>query len=104
MSSTPTTRVTAREWIAEEGSGVIDSPETPGGCWAHFSDLDMAGYKPLVAGQQELFTVEPPDQDSHCFRALHVWVQGPEPQPWPTPSEGLGGAFRSGLTVRLDQE
>ena len=28
---------TVRVWHAEEGWGVIDSAETPGGCWTHFS-------------------------------------------------------------------
>ena len=27
------------EWRDEEGWGVIESPETPGGCWAVYSDL-----------------------------------------------------------------
>jgi CspA family cold shock protein len=30
---------TVRVWHREEGWGVIDSPDTPGGCWAHFSHL-----------------------------------------------------------------
>ena len=30
---------TVRVWHRDEGWGVIDSPETPGGCWAHFSHL-----------------------------------------------------------------
>jgi cold shock CspA family protein len=28
-----------RFWHRDEGWGVIDSPDTPGGCWAHFSHL-----------------------------------------------------------------
>lgn len=34
---------TVREWYEEEGWGVLDSAETPGGCFAHFSDIEMAG-------------------------------------------------------------
>lgn len=35
-------------WSADEGSGVIDSADTPGGCWAHFSAITgMTGYVPV---------------------------------------------------------
>ena len=34
-----------REWHSDEGWGVIDSDQTPGGCWAHFSDVEMDGYR-----------------------------------------------------------
>ena len=30
---------TVRVWHTEEGWGVIDCPDTPGGCWVHFSHL-----------------------------------------------------------------
>ncbi|GAA1478826.1 hypothetical protein GCM10009623_32720 [Nocardioides aestuarii] len=42
---------TVREWNAEQGWGVLDSAETPGGCWAHFSVIDMQGLKRLRRGQ-----------------------------------------------------
>ena len=35
-----------REWHADLGWGVLDSPETPGGCWAHFSVIGT----PLLVG------------------------------------------------------
>jgi CspA family cold shock protein len=35
-----------REWNAEEGWGVVDSDETPGGCWVHFSHIEIAGSEP----------------------------------------------------------
>ena len=39
-----------REWH-DKGWGVIDSPDTPGGCWAHLSILKMDGYRSLRAGE-----------------------------------------------------
>ncbi len=95
---------TVREWHPEEGWGVIDSPETPGGCWAHFSRLDLPGYKESVAGQQVTFTFEPADQDGYSYRALHIWPEGPEPPGWPQHSEGPSGAFRSHLDITLDEQ
>ena len=42
---------TVRFWLSDEGWGVIDSVETPGGCFAHFGTVRMDGYKMLVAAQ-----------------------------------------------------
>lgn len=61
-----------REWNAEEGWGVIDSVETPGGCWAHFSHVQVAGYKELHVGQAVELTCEAGPQDGYPFRAVTV--------------------------------
>lgn len=45
------TTATVREWHGELGWGVLDSPETPGGCWAHFSNIDGPGYRTLTVGE-----------------------------------------------------
>jgi CspA family cold shock protein len=71
-----------RAWQAEEGWGVLDSEETPGGCWAHFSALDMSGYRALAAGQQVEFSHERVPQDGYEFRASTVRLRdnaGTEP-------------------------
>ncbi len=34
-----------RQWLDEEGWGVIDSPDTLGRCWAHYSSVAVPGYK-----------------------------------------------------------
>ena len=65
-------RGTVRLWIDDEGWGVIDSPQTPNGCWAHFGVLEMAGYRALTAGQAVEFTWEPAQQDGYDFRAVTV--------------------------------
>lgn len=63
-----------REWHADDGWGVLDSPATPGGCWAHFSVLD--GALELHAGQQVELDHEVADQDGFSYRATRVRVEG----------------------------
>lgn len=72
-----------RFWDPEEGWGVIDSPETPSGCWAHFThiqddadaDADTAarGFRELSNGQPVGFTWEKYPQDGYEFRVIAVW-------------------------------
>ncbi|GAB1822608.1 S1 domain-containing protein [Herbidospora sp. RD11066] len=64
-----------REWHAEEGWGVIDSPETPGGCWTHFSHIRADGYRELKAGEAVDLEWESPGQDGYPFRARGVTRQ-----------------------------
>lgn len=40
-----------REWYPEQGWGVVDSSQTPGGCWVHFSHIQSPGYRELVPGR-----------------------------------------------------
>jgi CspA family cold shock protein len=64
------------KWFdADEGWGVIDAPEVPGGCFVHFSSIEMPGYRQLRAGQHVRFTFERPDflQDGCPYRAQAVW-------------------------------
>jgi CspA family cold shock protein len=67
-----TTEATVREWHAEHGWGVLDSPCTPGGCWAHFSHLDMPGYRALNPGQEVRLDWETAEQDSYNYRATRI--------------------------------
>jgi CspA family cold shock protein len=69
---TGTATATVREWHAEEGWGVLDCPDTPGGCWAHFSHLEMPGYRSLNAGQVVRLGWEAPGQDGYGYRATRV--------------------------------
>ncbi len=63
-----------RTYDAERGWGVIDAPEVPGGCWAHFSVIAIDGFRALVPGKQVTFSWEPvSNQDGYRFRALTVW-------------------------------
>jgi CspA family cold shock protein len=69
---TGTTSATVREWHAEQGWGVLDCPDTPGGCWAHFSHLDMPGYRALNPGQQVRLDWETTEVDGYHYCAVHV--------------------------------
>jgi outer membrane protein assembly factor BamB/cold shock CspA family protein len=61
-----------REWWAGEGWGIVDSPETPGGCWVHFSSIEMPGYHALTAGERVELAWERAAQDGYSFRAVRV--------------------------------
>lgn len=62
-----------REWRSEEGWGVLDSEQTPGGCWVHFSHLEMQGFRELRPGQQVHLEWESvTNQDGYTFRATRV--------------------------------
>ena len=64
------------KWFdADEGWGVVDAPAVPGGCFVHFANIEMPGYRQLHAGQQVRFTFERPGflQDGCPYRALAVW-------------------------------
>ncbi|BCB90592.1 S1 domain-containing protein [Phytohabitans suffuscus] len=69
---TGTTTATVREWRDDEGWGVLDSADTPGGCWAHFSSIDMPGYRVLERGGTVRLTWESPGQDGYEYRAVRV--------------------------------
>jgi CspA family cold shock protein len=56
-----------------EGWGVIDSPETPGGCWTHFSHVAMRGYRTLEIGQLVELEWQESGQDGYRYRAVRVW-------------------------------
>lgn len=62
-----------RDYDDREGFGVIDSLDTPGGCWFHYSMIEVPGRKSLFAGQLVRFTFEGDvEQDGFVFRALRV--------------------------------
>lgn len=64
---------TVREWRAEEGWGVVDSADTPGGCWVHFSAVDGSGFRALIVGSNvDLGWEAVTDQDGYKFRATRV--------------------------------
>lgn len=91
-----------REWRDEEGWGVIDSSDTPGGCWAHFSDVLVPGYRTLSAGQEVTFQYESAEQDGYRFRAVEVWPSGRHPDRSSFEDSGPSDAYGSHLTIRLE--
>jgi cold shock protein len=66
------TSASVREWHPDDGWGVLDCPETPGGCWAHFSHIEMDGYRSLTPGQPVDLEWEAVWQDGFDFRAVRV--------------------------------
>ncbi|HWS39623.1 MAG TPA: cold shock domain-containing protein [Actinoplanes sp.] len=92
-------RGTVRFWNEDDGWGVIDSPETPGGCWAIFGSAAMAGYVVFRAGDEVALEWEAPGQDGWPFRAVRFWPWGAEPV---ERASGGGGAYRSVLTLSFD--
>ncbi len=89
-----------REWFDEEGWGVIDSDETPGGCWAHFSSLRMPGYRTVAAGDAVEMIAEQGRQDGFDYRAEAFWPRGTEPVDEVV--AGPSAAYQSSLTIWFD--
>ncbi len=65
------TIATIRVWH-DEGWGVVDSPETPGGCWAHFSDVPGSRYIAFAPGDPVWLDWESPGQDGYPYRATQL--------------------------------
>ena len=90
-----------RTYHADEGWGVIDGPDVPGGCWVHFSAIAMDGYRELAPGQEVSFRAEAASQDGFAFRAVKVWTSGIEPSDQPR-SQSSSAAYHSTLTLTFD--
>jgi cold shock protein len=91
-----------REWHAEDGWGVIDSPETPGGCWAGFGVVLVEGYRSLTPGQAVEFSFTSAEQDGYAYRALEVWPAGLSPVHFDDDA-GPSAAYFSTLTITFDE-
>jgi CspA family cold shock protein len=94
-----TVRGVVREWHGDEGWGIVDASEVPGGCWAGFAQVEIAGYRELRAGQDVALEWEPGPQDGFDYRATKVWPWGTEPVE--KPRSGGGGGYESSLTLRF---
>jgi CspA family cold shock protein len=89
---------TVREWSDDQGWGVIDSADTPGGCWVHFSNIVSGGYRSLTPGDRVPFTHEAGSQDGFGYRAILVWPPGAKPAA-PQRQDDHSAAYRSSLTI-----
>lgn len=94
-----------RVWHAEQGWGVLDSAETPGGCWAHFSVVEVEGCRTLSAGQAVELEWEAAQQDGYVFRAVRAWPAGGAPVAAPPVDDapGSSSAYSSTLTITWDE-
>jgi CspA family cold shock protein len=97
------THGTVRSWLDGEGWGIIDSPDTPGGCWAHFSVVQVSGYRRLTVGEQVEFDWEAGEQDGFASRALRIRPAGQEPVEQPASTSEPSDAYRSVLTIEFDE-
>lgn len=68
-----------REWHDGEGWGVLDSEQTPGGCWASFAVLAVDGYRTAATGDSVVLEWEAFEQDGYPYRAVRFWPVGAEP-------------------------
>jgi len=66
-------RAVVRERHEDEDWGVLDSSETPGGCWAHWSCVAVDGIRARTPGQDVERERERADQDGYDYRALQTW-------------------------------
>ncbi len=97
-----TTRGTVRFWLDDEGYGVIDSAETPGGCWAHFSAVAVAGVALLKAGHEVVLEWESAEQDGYAYRAVRTWPADQQPVDRLVETDGTG-VYCSTLTITYDR-
>jgi uncharacterized protein (UPF0548 family)/cold shock CspA family protein len=98
MLGTVTGHGIVRVWNADEGWGVIDGPEVPGGCWTPFSAIAADGYRQLSPGQTVALRAEPVPQHGYAYRAVRVWTGGPEPA-GREPDDRSPGAYQSMMTL-----
>ena len=103
----PPVRGTVRTWNDEEGWGVVDSSQTPGGCWVGFAAVVMPGLASLVPGTGVELTWVDADQDGFLYRALTVRPDGVDPgyeRPF-APQAGSGSeaaSYTSALGIGFD--
>ncbi|MEJ5946905.1 hypothetical protein WDZ17_16545 [Pseudokineococcus basanitobsidens] len=97
-----TVTAVVREWDEAEGWGVLDSPETPGGCWTHWSSVAVDGFRGLAPGQDVQLEWEAADQDGYGYRALRTWPGGADPVEHHGSDDQ--GAYSSKLTIRFDED
>jgi CspA family cold shock protein len=91
-----------RSWHDDDGWGIIDSAQTPGGCWAHYSAVAIQGYRKLSPGQRVKLEWEAANQDGFAFRATKAWPVGQADVD--AAPQGPSGIYSSTLTIHFDDE
>ncbi len=83
-----TSRGVVRTWNLREMHGVIDSDDTPGGCWTFGATVAIAGFPSLDEGQVVEFEWRPTGEldQSYNFITLRAWPAGVEPVDRPSGS------------------
>jgi hypothetical protein len=76
MATSGTASGTVRLWMADEGWGVIDSPDLPGGCWFEAAVVeDLEAGRTLRAGQVVDVEWTTPGRNDHPCRATRVGMR-----------------------------
>ena len=88
------------QWCPDEGWGVVDSPDMPGGCWVGFAELATSRFWEPDVGQRVELEWEQGDQDGYDYRAVRVWPLGSAP--FDRASEPPGPGYRSSSTITVD--
>ena len=97
------TRGVVTVWHDDDGWGVIEIDESPGGCWAHVSRIHMRDFRAsLDVGEIVDVQIEPVGQDGYDHRAVSIRRPGEdavltEPHP-------AGDAYRSTLEIGVDAD
>ncbi len=91
-----------RSWNTHRAWGVLDSPQTPGGCWAHVSSIARPGPWNVEAGDEYLLQWESAQQDGFAYRAVRMWLAGTEPVDPVVRHDGT--AYTSSLTLSFDED
>lgn len=82
---------------------MLDSPQTPGGCWTYYSCVAVAGYRALEIDAACWLEWERADQDGYAFRAVRAWPLGAEPvDPVEPVTDENSTIYRSTLTLNFD--
>jgi CspA family cold shock protein len=91
-----------REFHPEDGWGVIDSAQVPGGCWVSFAAIRVDGFRELTPGQPVRFAFEGvADQDGYRYRATEVRPLDGSPAE-SGPADQGSAAYRSTLQITFD--
>ena len=73
MASSGAAAGTVRQWMDEDGWGVIDVPDLPGGCWAEASVVEgLDGTSTLRAGQTVDVEWTAPGPEGYEAKAVRV--------------------------------
>lgn len=88
-----------RSWSEDDGWGVVDGPDVPGGCWAHVSTV--AGDRRSLRVSACTWSWETPGQDGYDYRAVRVWSEGSKPAR--RRPRAASSTYHSTLTLTFDE-
>ena len=92
-------------WNGDEGWGVCSAEQFPGGCWVHFSAVDVSGFRRLTEGDSVWLVAEVGEQDGYGFRATRCWPVAASPEfGAERPTQVSSDAYVSQLDLSFDND